>query len=75
VNGDDPAVTRPVLLTGFEPFSVYPVNSSGQTAAAVGALMPDLVHAEVCPSITSRPTTGCETSSSASARRPAWRWA
>jgi pyroglutamyl-peptidase len=42
-------LTRQVLITGFEPFSVYPVNSSGETAAAVGAMMPEVVYAEVLP--------------------------
>lgn len=42
-------MTRPVLITGFEPFSVYPVNSSGEAVRAVAALMPDVVRAEVLP--------------------------
>jgi pyroglutamyl-peptidase len=43
------ATTHAVLVTGFEPFSVYPVNSSGETARAVAALLPDVVRAEVLP--------------------------
>ena len=42
-------MTRPVLITGFEPFSVWPVNSSGETALAVASLLPDVVRAEVLP--------------------------
>ena len=42
-------MTRPVLITGFEPFSVWPVNSSGETARAVASLLPDVVRAEVLP--------------------------
>ena len=42
-------MTHPVLLTGFEPFDVYPVNSSGETALAVAAALPNLVRAEVLP--------------------------
>jgi pyroglutamyl-peptidase len=38
-----------VLVTGFEPFLQWTVNSSGEVARALGARMPDSIRAEVLP--------------------------
>lgn len=38
-----------VLVTGFEPFRQWTVNSSGEVARALGAQMVGLVRAEVLP--------------------------
>jgi pyroglutamyl-peptidase len=38
-----------VLVTGFEPFKQWTVNSSGEVARALAAQIPDHVRAEVLP--------------------------
>lgn len=46
---NSPASSAPLLITGFEPFSIYPVNPSLMAAEAAGAMFPDRVIARRLP--------------------------